>query len=282
MAVDRASGEVYVLDDLQPEGAEQPRGLVDVFEPSGAYVGHLLYEVVDGGPSGLAVDNSAGSTQERVYVTSGNTLPAGLYAYPLGAATTEAPLLPAIPRRPSGGERLEPTMPIGGPAAGGGARIECQGDSCQVLPSQPIDPTLTTLLAGPGNPKVRYRRYRRRRHAHRRRHRHYRHRGLPGRHGRAVTGSAPARRSPPRRRPTRSRASGGSATPATVSGLGAAGSTPAAPAPAAPPWPTASAAQRGRYRRSYLGNSCDRIWGGLRDYAHTYPFSVEAQPRLFA
>jgi hypothetical protein len=32
----------------------------------------------------------------------------------------------------------------------------CQGDSCQSLPSPPIDPTLTTLLAGPGNPSVRY------------------------------------------------------------------------------------------------------------------------------
>jgi hypothetical protein len=34
--------------------------------------------------------------------------------------------------------------------------IACEGDSCQPLPSPPVDPTLTTLLTGPGNPPVRY------------------------------------------------------------------------------------------------------------------------------
>ena len=34
--------------------------------------------------------------------------------------------------------------------------IVCEGDACQPLPSPPADPTLTTLLAGPGNPGVRY------------------------------------------------------------------------------------------------------------------------------
>jgi hypothetical protein len=37
--------------------------------------------------------------------------------------------------------------------------IPCTGDSCQVLPPEPTDPTLTTLLSGPGNPGVRYRKY---------------------------------------------------------------------------------------------------------------------------
>lgn len=31
--------------------------------------------------------------------------------------------------------------------------IPCTGDSCQVLPPAPTDPTLTTVLPGPGNPK---------------------------------------------------------------------------------------------------------------------------------
>jgi hypothetical protein len=35
-------------------------------------------------------------------------------------------------------------------------QIPCTGDSCQVLPPEPTDPTLTTLLPGPGNPPVRY------------------------------------------------------------------------------------------------------------------------------
>jgi hypothetical protein len=37
--------------------------------------------------------------------------------------------------------------------------IPCEGDSCQALPPEPTEPTLTTLLSGPGNPPVRYSRY---------------------------------------------------------------------------------------------------------------------------
>jgi hypothetical protein len=37
--------------------------------------------------------------------------------------------------------------------------IPCNGDACQILPPEPIDPTLTTLLSGPGNPPVRYVKY---------------------------------------------------------------------------------------------------------------------------
>jgi hypothetical protein len=159
VAVDSASGDIYVLDDLSPAGATQPIGIVDVFDPSGAYLGHLAHGVVDGLPSGLAVDNSGGSTQGRVYVSSGNTMNAGVYAYPPGAASTAAPLAPSIPVSPPGGESLFPTTPIGGPVpGGGGTRIECQGDGCQILPPEPSDPALDTLLAGRGNPKPRYRR----------------------------------------------------------------------------------------------------------------------------
>jgi hypothetical protein len=48
---------------------------------------------------------------------------------------------------------------IGGGFPEAPAPIPCQGDACQVLPPEPVDPTLTTVLAGPGNPKVRYRKY---------------------------------------------------------------------------------------------------------------------------
>jgi hypothetical protein len=34
--------------------------------------------------------------------------------------------------------------------------IPCFGDSCQSLPPEPVDPGLTTQIAGPGNPKVHY------------------------------------------------------------------------------------------------------------------------------
>jgi hypothetical protein len=39
--------------------------------------------------------------------------------------------------------------------------IPCLGDACQDLPSEPVDPALNTLVPGPGNPKLRYFRYRR-------------------------------------------------------------------------------------------------------------------------
>jgi hypothetical protein len=45
---------------------------------------------------------------------------------------------------------------VGGGFPSSSTPIPCEGDACQPLPSQPIDPTLTTLLSGPGNPPVRY------------------------------------------------------------------------------------------------------------------------------
>jgi hypothetical protein len=161
VAVDDFSGDVYVLDNLQPSSTESPRASVQVFSATGAYEGHLKRAVVDGLPSGLAVDNSAAArhpagTQGRVYVTTGNSQPGGVFAYPPDAAVGGSPLPPLFPPTPLGGSLLFPTVPIGAPAAG---ERDCEGDACQILPSEPFDPTLTTELLGRGNPKVRYRSY---------------------------------------------------------------------------------------------------------------------------
>jgi len=188
VAVDRVNGDVYVTDGLQPAWAESPRLLIDVFDSNGAYEGHLKYEVVDAGPAGLAVDNSTGAAQGRVYVTSGNTHLGAIYAYPPGAATTAAPLLGPAPPRPLGGEELFPLIGVGETLPGGGGpQIVCEGDSCQILPPQPQDPTLTTRVTGNGNPRVRYRRYGRRRH---KRHRHRGSRPARGRGSAATDSSA--------------------------------------------------------------------------------------------
>jgi hypothetical protein len=178
VSVDRATGEVYVLDDLQPENTVSPHGLVDVFDSTGAYEGHLKYEVVDGDPSGLAVDNSATGTQGRVYVTSGNRRIGTIYAYPPGAATTAAPLRDSVPPSPPGGESLFPATAIGGASSAHDPQIACEGDACQILPPEPIDPALGTQVAGLGNPRVHYHGQvpHRHRHRHRQRHRHH-HRG---------------------------------------------------------------------------------------------------------
>jgi DNA-binding beta-propeller fold protein YncE len=94
LAIDNASGEIYLTDNLQPVDASRPEAVVRVFDSTGAYEGRLKYSVVFGLPLGIAVDNSPTANQGRVYLTTSNTSPGGIYAYPRGAATTAAVPLP--------------------------------------------------------------------------------------------------------------------------------------------------------------------------------------------
>jgi hypothetical protein len=96
VAIDRVSGEVYVVDNLHPKHAERPEAIVYVFDSGGTYEGHLLDRVVDNLPVGLAVDNSPSArypvgTQGLVYVTTGNTARGAIYNYTPGAATMAEP-----------------------------------------------------------------------------------------------------------------------------------------------------------------------------------------------
>jgi len=227
VAVDDESGEVYVLDNTQPSHTEEPRGRVYVFESDGTYEGHLKYDVIDGAPSGIAVDNSGTSTQGRVYVTTGNANQSGVYAYPPGAATTEAPLAPKFHPQLPGSRLLFPTVSIGGPT---GAAGDCEGDACQVVPSPPGDPTLTTLLTGHGNPKPTYHRYKRRRKAHHKRHRHHHRRRGKGRH-----------RHGKKRHRAAASAAARTALPGTRSSFGGEGASPAATGDAGTASPTSAA-----------------------------------------
>lgn len=93
IAVDRTSGKIYVVDNIQPQLAEEPEAIVDVFSAAGAFLGRLKYGIVDAVPPGLAVDNTLGPLQGRVYVTSGNTTQASLYGYGPNAETSSG--LPA-------------------------------------------------------------------------------------------------------------------------------------------------------------------------------------------
>src|SRR6188474_318949 len=94
IAVDKASGEIYFADHLQPNFVERPQASIYVYGPTGNYKGRLKYNVIDALPPGLTVDNSAQPTQGRVYVTSGNTTSATVYIYGPGSATTATPLPP--------------------------------------------------------------------------------------------------------------------------------------------------------------------------------------------
>jgi hypothetical protein len=112
IAVDRVTGEIYVVDDLQPKDTERPQAIVDVFHPDGTYEGHLQSLVTWGMPSGLAVDNSEAPTQGRVYVTSGNTALGSIYAYGPGAATSAPIALPsAASAGPSGTQGEQAAAP---------------------------------------------------------------------------------------------------------------------------------------------------------------------------
>jgi DNA-binding beta-propeller fold protein YncE len=104
VAVDRVTGEIYIADThTYPQYTERPETTIYVFDAVGTYKGRLKYNVIDGSPPGLAVDNSAGVSQGRVYVTSGNTVQASIYMYPPGSATSESvPASLSLALRPEG------------------------------------------------------------------------------------------------------------------------------------------------------------------------------------
>jgi hypothetical protein len=151
VAVDNSSGEVYVTDALQPPGtSECPEAAVRVFKADGSQGGRLKYNIVNAYPPGLAVDNSGTGTQSRVYVTSGNSESASVMLYQAHSAGSEAAAAPPCPSPLPPGQGAEAPLPEPPPP------FTCVGDSCQQLPSEPRDPTLTTLLEAPGNGPVKF------------------------------------------------------------------------------------------------------------------------------
>jgi DNA-binding beta-propeller fold protein YncE len=179
IAVDDATGEIYVADDLQSGKSDEPEAAIQVFQADGQYEGRLKYNVIDARPPGLAVDNSGTPTQSRVYVTSGNSTGSSLMLYQPGSAGSEAFRAPRGPAFLHPGQGAEAPLPEPPPS------VTCSGDSCQKLPSEPRDPTLTTLLEGPGNGPVRFHDTNRLSHYHRLRdHHHGKKKGSKGRHGR--------------------------------------------------------------------------------------------------
>jgi hypothetical protein len=71
LAVDPSNGDLFVADNTQP-GFEHPLAVVSEFNPEGLYRGQLEHKIVDALPVGIAVDESATSTNGQIYVTSGN------------------------------------------------------------------------------------------------------------------------------------------------------------------------------------------------------------------
>jgi len=74
LAIDDSTGDLFVVRNVQGPFYEHPRAAVAEFNPAGEYRGTLPGVALRfGEPSAIAVDNTGGSTQGRVYVTSGNS-----------------------------------------------------------------------------------------------------------------------------------------------------------------------------------------------------------------
>jgi DNA-binding beta-propeller fold protein YncE len=119
VALDDTSGEIYVVDDLTPIYTDHHEGVVYVFSAAGAYEGRLKYAVDNALPAGLAVDNSEAASKGRVYVTSGNSMLAAVYAYAPHSATANAVPLPEPPNYDPGSPEapVAPLTASSGPAA---------------------------------------------------------------------------------------------------------------------------------------------------------------------
>ncbi len=111
IAIDDQSGEVYVVDDLTPNYKEGHEGVVYVFGTSGSYKGRLKYSIENGLPAGLAIDNTGTESQGRVYVTTGYSELAAVYAFPPDSEG-EAAVPLGGPRPPGDEEPWPPGPPV--------------------------------------------------------------------------------------------------------------------------------------------------------------------------
>jgi len=75
LAIDQSNGHLFVAYNAQGLYYEHPKAAVAEFNPAGEYRGALPVPTPlwFGEPSGIAVDNTGGATQGRVYVTTGNS-----------------------------------------------------------------------------------------------------------------------------------------------------------------------------------------------------------------
>lgn len=153
VAVDSGTGRIYVADELQPEYYERPEAAIYGFGASGAYAGRLKYNIIDAEPPGLAVD-SLGS---RVYVTSGNSEGALVYAYDSLTSSVEPAEGPPMRRAPVPAQ-VEMTM---GPTAA----------ASPVAAADSVSPSVLTRSAAEKRQRILQRKRRLARQHHHRQHR---------------------------------------------------------------------------------------------------------------
>ncbi|HSS43440.1 MAG TPA: NHL repeat-containing protein [Solirubrobacterales bacterium] len=155
IAVDNSTGEIYVVDDVTPEYKEGHEGVVYVFGPGGAYKGRLKYSVQLAQPAGLAVDNSGGLTQGRVYVTSGYSERAAVYAYaPNSEGTVAVPLPVFVPGPGGGGGSSFAQNGEAAPAPFAASKLQPDPDSASVPTPPGHRKSLAGVSARPGTALV--------------------------------------------------------------------------------------------------------------------------------
>ncbi|MGH2974576.1 MAG: NHL repeat-containing protein [Solirubrobacterales bacterium] len=155
IAVDNSTGEAYVIDTIDPQLSERPQAIVYVFSAAGVYEGRLKRATINAAPTGLAVDNSGGDTQGRVYVTSGIAEEASIYAYPPHAATSAS----------------APPLGLGSSPEGTSASARSSGSAAAVAAADAVPETALSLSPSSSQAQAR-RAARKSRRARRHHHRH--------------------------------------------------------------------------------------------------------------
>ncbi len=84
LTIDPTNGHLLVMDNLQP-GFTHPKGAIEEFSSTGTFLGQLPGSLIDGGPSGMAVNGSG-----ILFVTSGNSEEGTVFTY--GAYAEGGPL----------------------------------------------------------------------------------------------------------------------------------------------------------------------------------------------
>lgn len=164
VAVDNIRGTVYVVDDLTPEYTEGHEAVVYAFDAAGAYQGRLKYSIQTALPAGLAVDNSDRLSQGRVYVTSGYTEKAAVYAYaPESAGSAAVPLPRSGPPAADPSTAAAPSSPQAEPAAVAPVNLAAPAEQApSASPEEPAAQPTTPVKA------------KAKKHHHRKHHRHHR------------------------------------------------------------------------------------------------------------
>jgi hypothetical protein len=151
VAVDDATGDLFVVYNAQGPFFEHPAAAVAEFTPAGEYRGSLpTGSLRFGEPSGIAVDDTGGVGQGRIFVTSGNSQvehPAEA-GKPQSGKREEGAVFAFGPTAP--GARLAVAVSGGGTVASAAAGIACPG-ACA---AEYDEGTTVTLAAAPATGEV--------------------------------------------------------------------------------------------------------------------------------